>query len=298
MKQPGLSSTVFAILLAAASFFTAEVCSATTGIINVWGTVKLTENHHGSVILNGDNARLDCDGHTIYDSTQAAFCGENGDESCGIYAVGLVYPYVINCTVRNFDIGMYMWGNSYPTVRNSTFRGNSDGMLIMDTLGSSGTFLLNNYFRNNTDEGLSLRGTSSLRVILNKFRYNESDGVDINECGSLVFDRNDHRENLGNGLEFDDSSSATVTSSTFISNGIGTNRNGLSLDNTVNATVTGNTFTSNERSGFRVASDSDGGTFSSNTGSGNGSEDAYQSSNSSNTWSGNSWGSTSPSGLK
>lgn len=287
-----------ALPLAVATLFAAPAASATTGIMDVWGSVTLTENHTGTIVLNGHNARLNCNGKSILDGNQPAFCGEDQDKSCGIYASGLDNPYVINCTVRNFDIGMYVWGSFYPTVRNSTFRSNAEGMRITDSVGDSGTFLLSNTFRNNSEEGLVIRGTTSLRIHSNKFWDNDTDGVDVEGGSRLVFHQNDHDGNAFNGLELDAVSRVTITNSKFVGNGVGNDRNGVSFDNADLATVTGNTMTGNGRNGFRVTDDSDGGNFTSNTGSGNGSHDALQSANSSNTWSGNSWGTRSPASLQ
>lgn len=288
--------------LALAALLAASAASATSGIMNISGSVTLTENHTGTIVLNGPNARLNCNGKSIIDSTQPAFCGEAGNESCGIYISGVDYPYVINCTVRNFDIGLYAAEAYLPTVRNSTFRSNVQGMKIVDSTGSSGTFLQNNLFQDNSEEGLAIRRTTSLRVLSNKFWYNDLDGTDVNNSSRLVFNLNDHSGNSYNGLEVDTSTLITVTNGKFVLNGntglTGEFRSGLSFDNVDQATVTGNTLNKNERNGIRVTDGSSNGTYTNNTGSGNVDFDAYQSNSSTgNTWSGNTWGDSSPSTL-
>ncbi len=99
-------------------------------------------------------------------------------------------------------------------------------------------------------------------------------------------------------MELDFCDDATIKSSWFNVNGVGTNdHSGVSLDDSTNASIYSNDFYDNAKSGLRMTSNSDGGDVYDNRGSGNGDNDAYQSGNSSNTWNDNDFDNPSPSWL-
>lgn len=285
-------------LFVASSTLSAAPAFATSGTMYVYGTTTLTEDHYGTIILAVNNARIDCNGHTIYDSTQPGYCGQSGTESCGISAAGIDRGYVINCGVQNFDIGIEGWVVSNLTIRNSGIYVNGDGLYVYNSSSTSNYFVLNNDIALNGDEGIDMEYGYGIRVLNNAVWWNARDGADIEFGSGNVFSGNLFWNNLLNGLEFDNSPSPSVTNNWFEANGSNPNdtselRNGLSFDNADYFYVSGNTSVSNSRDGIRVTSGSNNGTVTGNTASGNGEHDAHQTGSSGNTWTNNSFGTTS-----
>lgn len=285
-------------LFVASSTLSAAPVFATSGTMYVTGTTTLTEDHYGTIILAANNARIDCNGHTIYDSTQPGYCGASRTESCGIAAAHIDRGYVINCGVQNFEIGIDGWVVSNLTIRNSGIYVNGDGLHIYNSSSTSNFFVLNNEIALNSDEGIDMEYGYGMRVLNNAVYWNFRDGADVEFGSGNVFSGNLFWDNLLNGLEFDDSPYPSVTNNWFEANGRNPNeptelRNGLSFDNADNFYVSGNTSVSNSRDGIRVTNGSNNGTVTGNSASGNGEHDAHQIGSSGNTWTSNSFGTTS-----
>lgn len=268
---------------------------ATQGIIYVTTSKVLVGNHYGTVILNSNNASINCSGYSIYyHSSGYDDCGASGGQTCGILvSSGKTGTTVSNCHVHNFDLGIY--GNDVDRLKvtNSSTSFNTIGMLLQNTQGYYLRAWANNEWSYNDEEGLDIDNCSSIYVNGSRFYYNGRDGADIGGGSGFSFYEDDFWNNVRNGLELDGAAHAYVSYSVFESNGLGTDRNGLSLDNSDYFDITGNRALSNGKDGIRVMNGSNYGGATYNTGRDNDAYDARQEGCVGNTWSNNDFGKTS-----
>lgn len=264
--------------------------SATSGVMTVTSSKTLTENHHGVIVIAGNNITLDCAYNYLYENTATSthICGANDDQSCGILIVGRSKPTIKRCRPRYFQIGMYLESVSQGKFHNNRFEYNVEGVRIQSS--SSGVFDTN-YYRYNDDEGLDVNGQSLWNEFYRSlFNGNGVDGADFGGVAQPRIEDSDFVDNGYNGLELDGCTMPFIFYNVFQDNGFASgSRNGLSFDNTDMAFVEDNYAFDNARDGFRVTDDSDGGQFTGNVASGNGQCDAREDSSSSNTWGGNSF---------
>src|SRR5262245_28746589 len=126
---------------ALAALLAAPDASATSGIMYV-GITTLTEDHYGTIVLAGDDTRLDCNGHYIYNSDQPAICGDAGNQRCGVLVDWVDHGYVINCGVVGFDIGVDVRFSERTSIRDNLIGGNAVGMRFYQYYGSSTSFIM------------------------------------------------------------------------------------------------------------------------------------------------------------
>ena len=282
----GGTASALAMLLASAN------ASATSGIMYA-GITTLTEDHYGTIVLAGDDTRLDCAGHYIYNSDQPAICGDEGTERCGVLVDWVDHGYVINCGVVGFDIGVDVRFSDRTTIRSNLIGGNTVGMRFYQYFGSQFSFIMDNWVIYNGEEGLNIDRTFNTLFLNNVIGGNGRDGADLGDSQGNLFQGNHVGGNTLNGIELDNSPSNSIINNTITQNGVGQTRNGISLDGSRSFLIRGNTVTSNGRDGIRVTNGSNNGRVESNTASSNTEHDAHQAGSSGNVWTGNTFGTTS-----
>ncbi|HET9954825.1 MAG TPA: right-handed parallel beta-helix repeat-containing protein [Polyangiaceae bacterium] len=269
---------------------------ATEGILQSTGSMTLTEDHFGTIFLFQANGTLDCQNHTIYNSTQEGICGDNFDEQCGVLVLASPDVHIVNCRVRYFGIGMHVQSSNNVMIQSSDIRENFQGIRMRWVNNNAGHFFRDNYVGFNNEEGADIDDSSGLQFLGNsQFRYNGRDGLDCGNSTVKILSGNAFR-NKFNGYELDGCNGSILSNVLAQSNGntgiSGEVRSGISLDATQNFVISNSVVNSNYRDGIRVANGSNNGRIEANSGAGNGEHDAHQTSSVGNTWIGNVFGTT------
>src|SRR6476619_2328660 len=112
------------ILLAAA--LGTGSAAASTGTLVVTSNTTLTEDHHGNILIEGDNITLDCAGHTVFGPGITGFFG-------GIVVAGGSGVTVRGCTVTGFVAdGIFAGGASHGTYSDNVLVGNGNHGIRLD----------------------------------------------------------------------------------------------------------------------------------------------------------------------
>lgn len=239
--------------------------SATSGIMYV-GITTLTEDHYGTIVM-GSTGYLNCNGHTIYNSTQPPVCYDNdsGPFQCGIYADWADSIDILNCNIQNFNpgagISMVAGGDAWIRGTNSFFNG--DGMDFAFTSGGSNSVFLfgssASYF--NADEGIKFDDVYNVRVTSTAVHWNGVDGIDSDYAHGILLDGNNLAENGDHAIEIDYGNSATVKSN-IVDGWVGwfieQNRDGIQLEELSGFNIESNTVTDAGRHGIYVHNASNG----------------------------------------
>jgi parallel beta-helix repeat protein len=106
--------------------------------------------------LELDAGVLDCAGHQIAGS---------GDQlvTQGVILASAVGAQLLNCSVRNFAVGVYIDGGSNNVLSHNNLFSNQIGVRVGD--GSVGNWLLSNQVHDNHDEGIHIGGTTSGNLV-------------------------------------------------------------------------------------------------------------------------------------
>lgn len=129
-------------------------------------------NFTGVAAIAGNNARIDCNGSTIQQTS-----GDFTNNTIGINIGGYQNVIVSNCTIKGFYRGIYSVGTN-DTIQNNIVDGNKRGIELSG--GNGNNTVQKNVFLNNSQYGLYLSGHQKTLVSQNNF----STGVLPLEIGS------------------------------------------------------------------------------------------------------------------
>ncbi len=233
----------------------AGTARATTGVIHV-GQKVLTEDHYGTFVLSGDGY-LDCNGHTIYNSTQSAVCYDQdaGYFKCGVLVESSFDEWIVdikNCNIEGFEQGITVaFSGANVWIYGNTIYDNEDGLYATYSYNFD---VFDNDISSNADVGLRIYN-SGMDFQSSDVFYNGSDGVDGDLAYGVLIQNNNIKENADHNLEFDDCQYVTVKSNSidgYRSGGVNveTARDGLQLERVDHFTVQSNTVRDSGRHGI------------------------------------------------
>src|SRR5688572_9149869 len=104
-----------ALPLFAALLLVPGVSRATSGVMTINGTVHLTEDHDGTIVMT-PNSNLFCDGHGIF--LWVGVPPQCNGVSCGIRMVGATNAVVHGCRVLFHHTGIYVRQSNSSVIRN------------------------------------------------------------------------------------------------------------------------------------------------------------------------------------
>jgi parallel beta-helix repeat protein len=210
--------------------------AASTGTLLVTATTTLTEDHHGNILISGDNITLDCAGHAVFGPGTAGFAG-------GIQVAGGSGLTVRRCTVTGFAVnGIYAFGASHGRYIDNLLVGNGNHGIHLEQ--GADNLLIGNTSTSNGAIGIVLTHSTQSRIVNNSLLGNR------NWAGIALMDGS--HDNL-------------VVDNTASQNGLG-----IVLDGAVDNTVSANTATLNEAAGVLLIRGASGNTVVSNLSNQNG----------------------------
>jgi len=180
---------------------------ASSGTMTITSNTTLTEDHHGSIVIEANNVTLDCAGWTVI--------GTN--DSDGIVIDGHSGVSVRNCVVQQFVYGIVVRNSSASLLEYNEVRWNR--LSGIDVCCGSVNVIVrqNTMHENGLDTGYSgidvEYGSSDVVVSGNTSWGNGGNGFYTYQSSNLVFDNNDAFSN-SRGFDLD----LEVTDSTFSNN--------------------------------------------------------------------------------
>jgi parallel beta-helix repeat protein len=186
----------------------------------------------GSGLVVGNNATLDCAGHTL----------KGGDQpgQYGIYVRNVSNATVRNCTAEHFEVGIRLRQVTNSTMQNNVAQHNTT--YGIDVTSSTGALLQGNTVYNNSDEGIHVSGPTDRdaahRIEGNTVDANAAEGIYLLNSQANIIVGNTVQDHGTAGLYMKGSSRNTIEGNTFTNDPIqlvsGSQRNVLR-----NNTITG-----------------------------------------------------------
>ncbi|HMK07528.1 MAG TPA: right-handed parallel beta-helix repeat-containing protein, partial [Anaerolineales bacterium] len=205
--------------LALAFLSVAANVSATGGTLLISSDTTLTEDHHGDVVIAADNVVLDCAGHRLLGSGEAA----------GVLIEGRTGGRVVNCRVSGFQRGFEVSGSTLVVLAGNQasqneigFRvatgdqvwahdnqaeGNGQGFVIDDTASSD---FINNRATNNRGDGFLWTDSDRNSIEGNIAEGNGGHGFRLSSSDGNELSTNLARHNQ-DGFVFEDSSGSALS---------------------------------------------------------------------------------------
>ena len=159
-----------------------------TMVIDTPGTVILTHDYQGNIVITSDDVVLDCDGHTV----------EGPGDGEGISLLSVSNVSLVNCRITGFAIGVYVSGGGFNEIRGNVVLANhdsqirlenSDDNVITDNEASGGAF------------GIILFGSSSNTITGNSVMEQLAIGIGLeNGSNSNRVTDNDGRMTAGGSV--------------------------------------------------------------------------------------------------
>lgn len=232
--------------------------------LHVTGAETLTADFVGNVMLEADNATLDCDGHEVIGPYAPYASG-------GIQIIGALTGVTVrDCIVRDFEVnGIYADGPVNLRLQSNTVLGNSANGIHAN--GIVGGMAINNVVRQNTGSGLVYTASQAV-VIRDTLAEQNGIGIAVSMGSSgITVDRNVTTGNWA-GIVLEEADASTVTGNTIRRNGA----EGIILSAAGGNTVAGNVANENGDlkqhfyAGIAVLNGSTGNTIEGNTTNRNG----------------------------
>jgi parallel beta-helix repeat protein len=168
----------------------------TSGTLVITSNTTLTEDHHGSIVIEADGVTLDCAGFRVV--------GPSSDPSIqdGIVVALRTGVTIRNCTVEGFPRGIILATSSGTTVVHNRLIGNGDNGLYLSN--SDGSVITENVATGNSGSGYGGDfGWSTFEH--NIATANGGHGFDMTRSSHNTFRRNVVTDNGGHGFKiFDD----------------------------------------------------------------------------------------------
>lgn len=158
------------LLGAVAACVLVPVGMATGGTLSITTSTTLTEDHQGSIVVNGDNVTLDCAGHLVRGP------GTVGQDA-GITVSGRTGVTIKNCHVSGFLHGIGLLGASNTEVRGNVVTGQS-GNGVFSTDGVNNSFRSNEVSANGA-HGIIIGSSTGGSVLSNLLSGNGRGGLTI-----------------------------------------------------------------------------------------------------------------------
>jgi len=216
----------------------ADVTSLSSGTLIITSNTTLTENHHGTIVIDADNVTLDCAGDTVFGPGEP---GYSGGINVGYLRTGVT---VTQCTVTGFDVnGIFAAAASNGRYEANIIYGNAANGMHLDN--GSNNIVVGNTSRSSGGIGIVLTRSSGSRI--------EGNRVEDNSVWAGI-------------ALFDGSHDNVVLQNTAVRNGLG-----FLLENTVGNELRGNTANLNDGSGFLLIRGANDNVLESNTANRNGS---------------------------
>jgi parallel beta-helix repeat protein len=210
--------------------------AASTGTLIVTANTTLAEDHHGNILIEGDNVTLDCAGHTVFGPGTSGFAG-------GIQVAGGSGLMIRRCTVTGFTVnGIYAFGASHGRYIDNLLVGNGNHGIHLEQ--GTDNLLVGNTSTANGAIGIVLTQSTQSRIVNNSLLGN--------------------RDWAGIAL-MDGSHDNLVVDNTVSQNGLG-----IVLDGAGDNTVSANTATLNDAAGVLLIRGASGNTVVSNLSNQNG----------------------------
>jgi parallel beta-helix repeat protein len=230
--------------------------SASSGTLTITTSTTLHADHHGTVFIAGDNVTLDCAGHRISSSDEAAPVGIVIDWSTGVT--------VKHCVVSGFaDNGIYAAGGADLRLEGNVITGNGSHGAHLNAM--SGGVVVENTARDNAGIGFVLTASPGTRIEGNTAQRNSRAGVALLEGTSDVTVANNTVIGSLRGLEVEAAANSTLRGNTATGNETGV----LVMDASPGSLIADNVASNNSIFGFVVVRSTDE-TISGNTANGNG----------------------------
>src|SRR2546426_699893 len=203
----------------------ADVTSLSSGTLIITSNTTLTENHHGTIVIDADNVTLDCAGDTVFGPGEP---GYSGGINVGYLRTGVT---VTQCTVTGFDVnGIFAAAASNGRYEANIIYGNAANGMHLDN--GSNNIVVGNTSRSSGGIGIVLTRSSGSRIEGNRVEDNSVwagialfDGSHDNVVLQNTADRNGFTGNTANNNDtfgfvlFGGSSSNTFTDNVARSNG-------------------------------------------------------------------------------
>ncbi len=181
------------------------------------GSVTLTADltcptSHGLVL--GNNATLNCSGHTLKGSDQPG--------QYGIYVRNVSNATVRDCTVEHFEVGIRLRQATNSTLQNNVAQHNT--AYGIDITSSTGALLQGNTIYNNSDEGIHVSGPTDSdaahRIEGNTVDANAAEGIYLLTSQANTLTGNTIQNQGAAGLYIKGSNRNTIDGNTFINDPI------------------------------------------------------------------------------
>src|SRR2546426_2091990 len=153
----------------------ADVTSLSSGTLIITSNTTLTENHHGTIVIDADNVTLDCAGDTVFGPGEP---GYSGGINVGYLRTGVT---VTQCTVTGFDVnGIFAAAASNGRYEANIIYGNAANGMHLDN-GS-----------NNVVVGNTSRSSGGIGIVFTKMTQSRIEGNTVqdntNWAGVALFD--------------------------------------------------------------------------------------------------------------
>lgn len=174
----------------------APPASATSGTLTISSDTTLTEDHHGSVVIDADGVTLDCAGFRVIGQSDSP----SDDGIAVAYHAGIG---IRNCTVQGFARGIVLDSSSGTTVAGNRLVGNGEyGIFLYD---ADGNLLLRNVATANLGSAYGGSDFDQNTFAYNTATANGGHGFDMTRSSRNTFTGNAVTDNGGHGFKiFDD----------------------------------------------------------------------------------------------